>query len=139
MISIKVEIKGEPDVLPLTKFYEYRDEVDELLLFESIKNTKEKLSSNLKINTNEALVMYCGYIIEQLRNQVSAPNIQRNASKLLSPVDVMIGVPETLRTLRFSVALDNLTTKKISFHQPIRIVPYDMQLHLSDGQGGCSN
>ena len=30
MILIKVEIKGEPDVLPFTRFYESQDDLDEV-------------------------------------------------------------------------------------------------------------
>ena len=71
--------------------------------------------------------MYCGYIIGQLRNHVSIPNIQRNATKSLRPQDVMIGVPEMLRKISFFVNLDNLPRKKILFHEPISAMPYEMQ------------
>jgi urease gamma subunit len=127
MILIRAEVKGEPDAPPFTRFFECQDDLDDVLFFELIKRIKDKLLSNLKINMNESLVMYCGYIIEQLRNHISIPNIQRNAAKLLRPQDVMIGVPETLRKISFIVNLDNLPRKKILFHEPISVMRYEMQ------------
>jgi urease subunit gamma len=130
MILIGAEVKGEPDVPPFRRYYECQDELDEKLFVESIERIKDKLSKNLKINTNESLALYCCYMIEQLRNQVSIPNIERNASKLLRPTDVMIGVPETLRNLSFDVTLDDRPRKKILLHEPIPIIPQKMQSHL---------
>lgn len=127
MILIRAEVKGEPDAPPFTRFFECQDDLDDVLFFELIKRIKDKLLNNLKINMNESLVMYCGYIIEQLRNHISIPNIQRNAAKLLRPQDVMIGVPETLRKISFFVNLDNLPRKKILFHEPISVMRYEMQ------------
>ena len=75
MILIRAEVKGEPDAPPFTRLFECPDDLDNVLLFELIKRIKDKLLHNLKINMNESLVMYCGYIIEQLRNHVSIPNI----------------------------------------------------------------
>jgi urease gamma subunit len=133
MISIRAEVKGETDAPPFMRFFECRDDVDELLLFELIKRIEDKLSNNLKINTNESLVMYCGYIIKHLRNHVSIPDIEKRASKLLHPLEVMIGVPETLRRISFFIKLDNLPRKKILFHEPISIMPYKEELYLNSG------
>jgi urease gamma subunit len=132
MILVRAEVKGEPDAPPFRIFYECRDDVDELLFFELINRVKDKLSKKLKINTKESLLIYCGYLIEQLRNHVSIPDIEKRASKLLHPLEVMIGVPETLRMISFDVKLDNLR-KKILLREPISIMRYEMQLHLKDG------
>ena len=126
MILIKAEIKGEPDVPPFTKFFEYPDESDEQIFFSSLELIKEKLSKNLKINTNESLALYCGYVVNQLRARRSIDSIKNNAAKLLKPDNVMVGVPETLRSISFEIALDNLPKKKIIFEKPIPITGLKM-------------
>jgi urease gamma subunit len=126
MILIKAEIKGEPDVPPFTRFFEYPDESDEQIFFRSLELIKEKLSKNLRINTNESLALYCGYVVNQLRARRSIDSIENNAAKILEPDNVMIGVPETLRRISFEVILDNLTIKKILFREPISATSYNM-------------
>ncbi len=126
MILIKAEIKGEPDVPPFTRFFEYPDESDEQIFFRSLELIKEKLSKNLRINTNESLALYCGYVVNQLRARRSIDSIENNAAKILEPDNVMIGVPETLRRISFEVILDNLTIRKILFREPIPATSYKM-------------
>jgi urease gamma subunit len=118
MIVIKAEVRGEPDVPPFTRVFEYLDESDEQIFFGSLKLIKEKLAKNLRINTNESLALYCGYVVEQLRARRSINSIKNNAPIILCD-KVMIGVPETLRTISFEVILDNFPKKKITFHEPI--------------------
>jgi len=127
MILIKAEIKGEPDVPPFTRFFEYPDESDEQIFFRSLELIKEKLSKNLRINTNESLALYCGYVVNQLRASRSIDSIENNAAKILEPDNVMIGVPETLRRISFEVILDNLTIRKILFREPILATSYQLQ------------
>lgn len=107
MIYAKAVIKGEDDTPPFIRLFEYPDESDELIFFNSIKMIKEKLSKNLKININECLMVYCAYIIEELHANKSINSIEENAAKVLSVNQVMIGVPESLRKITFEVKLDN--------------------------------
>lgn len=87
---------------------------------------KEKLSKNLRVNTNESLALYCGYVVNQLRARRSIDSIENNAAKILEADNVMIGVPETLRRISFEVILDTLTIKKIFFREPIPATSYKM-------------
>lgn len=119
MILIKAEVKGEPDVPHIIRIFEYRSRSDEQIFFNSIELIKEKLAKNLKINTNESLVLFCGYLVDQLRARVSNDIIENNSRKILLSDKVMIGVPETIRIISFEVILDNFPKKKISFHEPI--------------------
>jgi urease gamma subunit len=107
MIYVKAVIQGEDDTPPFVRLFEYADESDEIIFFNSIKMIKEKLSKNLKININECLMVYCAYIIEELRANKSIDSIEENAAKVLSVNQVMIGVPESLRKITFEVKLDN--------------------------------
>ncbi|MGB6589876.1 MAG: urease subunit gamma [Candidatus Nitrosopolaris sp.] len=118
MIVIRAEVRGEPDVPPFTRVFEYLDESDEEIFYGSIKIIKEKLSKKSRVNTNESLALYCGYVVDELRAHKSTDTIEKNAPIILSE-NVMIGVPETLRTISFEVILDNIPKKKITLHEPI--------------------
>jgi urease gamma subunit len=113
MIHIKALVEGETDTLPFTRIFELRDNIDEKIFFESVKTIKRKLSRNLRINTNECLIIFCDYIINEILAKRTVSLIEKNASKLLSEQQVMIGVSETLRKITFEVFVDNTTKKNI--------------------------
>jgi urease gamma subunit len=119
MIVITAEVKGEPDVPPFKRVFEYVDKSDEEIFFGSVKILREKLSKKLRLNTNESLTLYCWYVVDQLRAHKSTDTIEKNASIIFSD-SVMIGVPETLRKISFEVVLDNGPKKKITLHEPIQ-------------------
>jgi urease gamma subunit len=85
---------------------------------------KERLDRNLKINTNEALIVYLSYLISELRDNKSIEQIQENANKVLSSHQVLIGVPETLRRLSFEIKLDDKPIQTVVFETPIPICDY---------------
>ena len=118
MIVIKAEVKGEPDTPSFKRIFEYHDESDEEIFFGSVNIIREKLSKKLRLNTNESLALYCGYVVDQLRAHKSTDTIEKNAPIIFSE-NVMIGVAETLRTIALDVILDNSPKKKITLHEPI--------------------
>ncbi len=124
MIYIKVTVKGEPDTAPFRHTFFYADESDEKLFYNSVNMIKEKLDKNLKININESLVIYCAYVIGKLRANEAINLIERNAQKILSPDNVMIGVPESLRKIAFEVKIDNLPKRRVILKEPITISNY---------------
>jgi urease subunit gamma len=85
---------------------------------------KDRLDRNLKININESITVYSAFIVSELRDGRSIEQIQKNVSHLLSPEQVMIGVPETLRKMSFEVMLDDGYMKLIVLNTPIRILDY---------------
>jgi urease gamma subunit len=113
MIRIKAFVEGEPDTLPFTRIFELRDKIDEKIFFESVKTVKRKLLRNLRINTNDCLIIFCDYIINEILAKRRVSLIEQNASKLLSEQQVMIGVSETLRKITFEVFVDSTTKKNI--------------------------
>jgi urease subunit gamma len=123
MIHVKVTIHGEPDVQPITKIFQY-DSDSENVFFSSIELVKQRLSKNLRINLNEAILVYCAYIISELRDEKSIESIKENARKILSQDKVMIGVPESIRKLRFEVSLDDKPTVTITLDEPIQTSDY---------------
>ena len=85
---------------------------------------KDRLDKNLKININEAILIYSEFIVSQLRDGKQIEQIQKNTSHLLNQEQVMIGVPETLRKMSFEVMLDDECMKFIVLITPIQISDY---------------
>jgi len=125
LIRIEALIEGEPDVLPFTKLFEFKDE-DEPIFRNVIEMVKDKLSRNLKLNTHEALLVFCAYIISEIRSGKLELQIICNSSKILTRDNVLFGVPETLRQITFNITVDNLPKKIIRFIEPIPTANYIM-------------
>jgi urease subunit gamma len=124
LIYIKITVKGEPDTSPFTRVYQYSSKSDEEIFINSAVMTKDRLDKNLKININEAILVYSSFIVSELRDGKSIEQIQKNALHLLRPEQVMIGVPETLRTMSFEVMLDDESMKFLILNTPIQISDY---------------
>ena len=124
MIHIKITVQGEPDVSPFTNIFHYSTKSDEEIFTNTVNMIKERLNRNLKININEAIVVYSALIVSELRDGKSIEQIQKNVSCLLNPEQVMIGVPETLRKISFEVTLDDDSMNLIVLNTPIRILDY---------------
>jgi urease gamma subunit len=122
MIYVRAVIKGEDDIPPFIRLFEYPDKSDESIFFDAIKMINEKLARNLKINVNECLMIYCAYVIEQLHTDNSIKSIEENATKVLSVNQVMIGVPETLKKISFEVKFDetnNVQKQIVNINEPL--------------------
>lgn len=126
MIRIKITIQGEPDVAPFTMTHDYPGKTDEEIFANSVNMVKEKLDKNLKININEAITVYSALVVSGIRDGKSPDEIQKNASRLLRPQQVMIGVPETLRMVSFDVTLDD-NSAKLVLNTPIQVSDYILQ------------
>ena len=135
MIRIEALIEGEPDVLPFTKLFEFKDE-DKPIFRNVIEMVKDKLSRNLKLNTHEALLVFCAYLVSEIRSGKSELQIIDNSSKILTRDNVLFGIPETLSQLTFNVTVDNLPKKIIRFIEPIPTANYIM---LDSGAIGVTN
>ena len=107
MIYVKALIKGEDDITPFTRLFEYADESDESIFFEAIEMIRKRLSKNLRINIHECLMIYLAYVVEQLRANKPIKSIKGNARKVLSVDQVMIGVPECLKKITFEIRIDS--------------------------------
>jgi len=123
MIHVKATINGEPDIPPITKIFQY-DSDSENVFLSSTELVKQRLSKNLRVNLNETILVYCAYIISELRDKKSIESIKENARKILSQDKVMIGVPESIRKLRFEVSLDDKPTVTITLDEPIQTSDY---------------
>ncbi|HJU78036.1 MAG TPA: hypothetical protein VJ599_00530 [Nitrososphaeraceae archaeon] len=90
----------------------------------SIKPIKNKLSKKMRININETLNIYINYVINQLRLHKKSTEIASNLPKLLSPNQVMIGVPESLRKIYFNISSEDKKQLDIKITEPITTTRY---------------
>jgi urease gamma subunit len=121
---VTVTVQGEPDTSPFTRIYQFYNKTDYIILSNSIKTINNKLSRKMKININETLYIYLNYIIKQLRSHKKRNEIIKNASKLLTPDQVMIGVPESLRKINFNIKLESTQRLCITIKEPISTTSY---------------
>jgi len=118
MIIVRATIKGEPDVPAFTRVFEYGS-TDEEIFFSSSAMVEEKLRCGMKLNANEALVLYCSYLTRSIRGGKSDELIQEGAAKILGSDNTMIGVAETLRLITFEARIDSRPARRIVFIEPI--------------------
>ena len=118
MIRINALVKGEPDVPPITPKFEY-DSSSEKIFLNGVNVVKARLDNNLRINIYETLLVYCAYIVSELRSGKTVSTIQDNAHRILSPDNVMIGVPESIQKIVFDVIIDDRPKEIVTFEKPI--------------------
>lgn len=124
-MKVVIQVEGEKDMKPFTKVFDYQKS-DESIFFNSIDIIKNKISKNLKLNINETLTFLTAFVVVSLNNDDSLKKIQENSSQLLLSNQVLIGVPELLSKLTFSVTTDNVTDKTVIIESPI---PTDVFIH----------
>jgi urease subunit gamma len=114
MTRVKATVKGEQEVPPFTRIFDYEEEI----FFSSATMVEEKIRQKMRINANEALMAYCAFVVKSIRAGKKDRNIQKEASEILSTDSVMIGVPETLQAITFEASLDN-KFRKVTIREPI--------------------
>jgi urease subunit gamma len=117
-------VKGESDTARFTRIYLFHSKTDYIILSNSIKTINNKLSRKLKININETLYIYLKYVIDQLLSRRNRKEIKKNISRLLTPDQVMIGVPESLRKISFNIRVENTQRLCITIKEPIPTTSY---------------
>jgi urease gamma subunit len=125
-MKIEVLVQGDPDVKPFTRIFHY-EKSDEAIFRESTKLIKKRLSSNMRLNINETLGLFFAYITTSINEGKTISEIQKHIPELLSPHQVMIGVPESLRKLNFTITTKDTGSEKMSITTPIGINQYFFQ------------
>ena len=111
-------ITGESDIPLITKLFDYDNDSEQIFL-ESIKQVKNKLAKNMMINFNEAILLYFAYVVSEIRDNKSRNQIEKTASRISSPQNVMIGVAESIRKINFDASIDKKSKINITFAPPI--------------------
>ena len=122
-MKIEVLVQGDPDIKPITKIFHY-EKSDELIFYESTQLIKKHLLNNMRLNINEALGLFVAYVITSLNEHKTISEIQKHIPNMLLPHQVMIGVPESLRKLTFTITTDEIKNEPMSIVTPIRIDQY---------------
>lgn len=117
-MKVIILVEGEPDIRPITKTFHY-EKNDETIFFKSIQIIQKKIQKKMRLNINETLAMYAWHVVSSLEQKRSAKEIQEIASQILLPNQVLIGVPELLQKLTFSVTTDNMSDFSLVIHVPI--------------------
>ncbi len=125
-MKIEVAVQGDPDTNPLIRIFHY-EKSDEPIFLESTKLIKNRLSNNMRLNINETLGLFFAYITTSLNEGKTIIEIQKHIPELLSPHQVMIGVPESLRKLNFEITKNDGGSEKMSVTTPIGINEYFFQ------------
>lgn len=118
MMSVRIQAQGEPDMLPCIRDYSYGT-ADEVVFFSGEKVIQERLNMGMKINTGEALTLYCAHVVRGIRLDKPDQEIRDEASEILNTDNVMIGVPETLRAVSILANVDNRNERHITLRNPI--------------------
>jgi len=124
LIHIKLTVNGEPDIPPFTSDISYLSKTDEEINANQVAMIKDKLNKKLRININESITLYSAFVISELSNNMPIEQIQKDASILLRPEQVMIGVSETLRKMSFEITLDDKIPRMVILETPIGISDY---------------
>lgn len=122
-MKIEVLVEGDPDIKPLTKIFHYK-ESDNQIFLESTKLIKNRLENGMRLNVNETLWLYVAFIISSINEEKPINEVTKHIRGLLSPNQVMIGVPESLRRLTFTILLNENQSELISISTPISINQY---------------
>jgi len=122
-MKIEVLVQGDPDIKPITKIFHY-EKSDELIFYESTQLIKKHLLNNMRLNINETLGLFVAYVITSLNEHKTISEIQKDIPNMLLPHQVMIGVPESLRKLTFTITTDEIKNEPMSIVTPIRIDQY---------------
>jgi len=78
----------------------------------------------MRLNINETLGLFVSYMITSLNEHKTVKEIQKHIPELLLPHQVMIGVPESLRKLTFTITTKDMDSEKMSITTPIPIDEY---------------
>ncbi len=122
-MKIEVLVQGDPDIQPFTKIFHYK-KTDEDIFVESAQLINKHLLNKTRLNVNETLELFVTCIVASLNEHKKLSEIEKNIPELLLPNQVMIGVPETLRKLTFTITTNHINSESISVSAPITINPY---------------
>ncbi len=124
-MKIEVLVQGDPDIKPHTKIFHY-EKSDETIFFESTQLIKKHLLNNMQLNINETLGLFVAYVITSLNEHKTINEIQKHIPEMLLPHQVMIGVPESLRKLTFTITTKDIDKEKMVITIPIQIEQYSI-------------
>jgi urease subunit gamma len=94
-------------------------EQEKLLVYVAAQVAKERKARGLKLNHPEAVAYLTAAILEGIRDGKTVSDLMTYGTTLLSPQDVMPGVPEMISEFQVEGTFPD-GTKLVTVHHPIR-------------------
>lgn len=91
---------------PIQKYFILTDNIDAIIFINTFEKIYSKINSGLRINLDESIWLYCGYIIKEIKHGSNSNQIKNGISKLLPFDKVMIGVIEIMRNNTFEIIIE---------------------------------
>ena len=114
-MKIKVTARGDPDAIPVVRVFDYDDDI----FAASAEAAMRVLAGGRRINIDQALLLLSARVVGSLKDGQEQEETCRSISTLLLAEQVMIGVPEMMRSLSFDVCMDDMIN--IVVNKPIPI------------------
>ena len=97
-------------------------EQERLTVFMAAELARRRKERGVALNHPEAVAYISDWVIEGARDGRSVAELQSEAAQLLSPADVMDGVPEMVDMIQVEPVFPD-GTKLVTVHDPIRASP----------------
>lgn len=94
-------------------------ERDKLLVYTAAQVARERRARGLKLNHPEAVALITAEVLEGIRDGRSVEDLMSHGATILTPGDVMDGVPELIHDIQVEGTFPD-GTKLVTIHDPIR-------------------
>jgi urease gamma subunit len=94
-------------------------EQEKLMIVVAADLARRRKSRGLKLNYPEAIALITYEIMEGARDGKSVAELMSEGTKILSPQDVMEGIPEMIHDIQVEATFPD-GTKLVTVHEPIR-------------------
>jgi urease gamma subunit len=94
-------------------------EIEKLLIFTAADVARRRRQRGLKLNYPEAVALITAELLEGVRDGRSVADLIQYGATVLTPDDVMEGVPEMMHEIQVEGTFPD-GTKLITVHDPIR-------------------
>jgi urease gamma subunit len=94
-------------------------EIEKLLIFTAADVARRRRQRGLKLNYPEAVALITAELLEGVRDGRSVAELMQYGATILTPDDVMEGVPEMMQEIQVEGTFPD-GTKLITVHDPIR-------------------
>jgi len=94
-------------------------EIDKLMIFTAGELARKRKARGVKLNYPEAVALITSELLEEIRNGKTVAELMSLGARILSPSDVMEGVPEMIGEIQVEGTFPD-GTKLVTVHQPIR-------------------
>ncbi len=94
-------------------------EKDKLLVYVAAMVARDRKARGLKLNYPETIALITAEVLEGIREGRSVAELMQYGTTILTPDDVMEGIPEMIPEIQIEGTFPD-GTKLVTIHQPIR-------------------